>query len=124
MSQSSLLDWIMALAGNWDAILQPILEQFALINDKLDLLIQQGAKEMAELDDLKMQVSTMLATAQQGLTDIDAAIQKLVANVQAGVDPAEVEAQAQVIAQANDSMKAELAKLEAALNPPAPPPQP
>jgi len=122
MSQSSLLDWVVALAGNWDAILQPILEQFALINDKLDLMIQQGATQMAELDDLKANVSAMLAIAQQEFTDIDAAIQKLVANVKSGVDPAEVEAQAQVIAQANDSMKAELSKLEATLNPPAPQP--
>lgn len=94
------------------------------IETKIDALTVQGAKMAGELDDLKAAVSGVVASVQQATTDIDAAINKLMQQVATGVDPAEVEAQAQAIKSANDAMQVELGKLESTLNPPTPNPTP
>ena len=116
MSQSSLLDWIMALAGNWDAILQPILERFALINDKLDLIIQQGAKEMAILDDLTAQVAQNASVEGSAVQLIQNIAAQLAA---AGTDPAKLQDLQNQLKTSSDALAAAVAA-----NTPAPPPQP
>ena|SRR6266851_125703 len=87
------------------------------MSKKLDQLVAQGAKTLAEIDDLKAAVAAEQAVITEVATDIDAVIAKLGTP---GILPADVAAAASAITDATTALKASATKLEAAITPPTP----